>query len=359
MRNKKRLSQEYMELLKRNQGSINKVESVVESTETVLADCEDEEIEVKKINETDEADTIIVLEEKDELASSDENNLQVISLQEEEAPEYVSEINDNESDNIKDQREHNEPDDNIVIERHLVRTYLRRAMKSLAPETPKRRRRRPYLRYYNSSTQSSFPTYDKLMKVVREERWKHKEMITALTNTTFALERRPGVEMVERRNRRRRHKHAAQDQCGELVLSYHRPKQLDQQNRSQITPSSDSNKPWSVKVNGIVSSPINDKRCSFVPNKNVHFDSLVTFDDASTPVPIRPERRNKIGLFRQVRQVTLRNEKPEDIQDCPARPRRSYKCKEITPLTLTLLPLNYHNTENIPGKYFQFLLLKI
>merc|ERR1712012_1120414 len=117
MRNKKRLSQEYMELLKRNQGSINKVESVVESIETVLADCEDEEIEVKKINETEEADTIIVLEEENELASSDENNLQVISLQEkeEEAHSYVPEINDNE----RDQKEHNEPDDNIVIEKHL------------------------------------------------------------------------------------------------------------------------------------------------------------------------------------------------------------------------------------------------
>ena len=356
MRNKKRLSKEYMELLKRNQGSINKVESVVESTETALTliDCEDKEIEVKKINETEETDTVIVFEEKDELVSSDENNLQVFSVQEEEAPEYVSEINDNESDNIKDQREHNEPDDNIVIEKHLVRTYLRRAMKSLAPETPKRRRRGPYLRCYNSSTQSSFPTYDKLMKVVREERWKHMEMITALTNTTFALERRPGVEMVERRNRRRRHKHAAQDQCGAVVLSYQRPKQLDQQNRSQITPSSDTSKPWTVKANGNVSSPINDKRCFSVQNKSVHFGSLVTFDDASTPVPIRPERRNKTGLFTQVRQVTLRNEKSENIQECPARPRRSYKCKEITPLTLTLLPLNYHNTENIPGKYFKF-----
>ena len=183
------------------------------------------------------------------------------------------------------------------------------------------------------------------MGLVREERMRHREMITTLNNTTFAMDRRLVVDRVERRSNRRRRQLP--------------PRQRDEENQIQ-----QESRQWHCTQNQL------KKECpekGYVNKdesggmKSVHFGSMVTFDDSSTPVPIRPNRKKQpksISYCLQTRRETdstqysriiVQEKREEFIPNPPPRPDRSYKGREMTPLTLALLPLNYQQMDKIPG----------
>ena len=131
--------------------------------------------------------------------------------------------------------------------------------------------------------------YERLMKLVGQERVKHREMINSVNNTTFALSRRPLP----------------------TYKNYNLP-----QRRRHVKPS-----PPLAK----------DRKKS---SKSVRFGTLVTFEDGGTPVPIRPARR------RPSQRSTSTSGKLMDLTGpredfVPEKPRRVYAGRRVTACTLS------------------------
>ena len=150
--------------------------------------------------------------------------------------------------------------------------------------------------------------YERLMKVVSSERSKHREIINSVTNTTFALSRRPLP-----------HKHF----------------------KPRLRKTSPEPSPPSIK------------------RKSVRFGNLITFDDNSTPVPVRPPRKkshksprlssssrtfsNQAPTLTRRRGLMSSNDTVDSFDEediTPEKPRRAYKGREVTPLSEALQPLH-------------------
>ena len=154
--------------------------------------------------------------------------------------------------------------------------------------------------------------YERLMKVVSSERSKHREIINSVTNTTFALSRRP----------------------------------LPHKNfKPRLRKTSPKPSPPSIK------------------RKSVRFGNLITFDDNSTPVPVRPPRKKTQKSQRisssarkfsnQAPTLTRRgfmssNDTVDSFEEediTPEKPRRAYRGREVTPLSEALQPLHDRHSD--------------
>ena len=138
--------------------------------------------------------------------------------------------------------------------------------------------------------------YSRLMTIVSAERSKHRDIINCVTNTTFALSRRP--------------------------LTY-------------------KNNKMKLRMECITTPPLQSTRTKR-STKRVRFGTLVTFEDNSSPVPIRPPRKKSLRLKRSSSSPRTSRQRPLNShhEDCvPQRPHRVYKGRGVTPLSEALQPL--------------------
>ena len=224
--------------------------------------------------------------------------------------------------------------------RNMIKAYLRRSLQTerQAARLPTPTRRRREVSY--PVTSSSF---QRLIAIVRSERDKHRQMINMVTNTSFALSRRPLVTKSKYLEKRKRTKF--ETKLGQEIEESSRARDRESQHSQRDKSDSKS-------------------------TRSVHFGTLVTFDDNSTPVPIRPPRKKTLRIpawvkrskFRGYKTTTpavslrrktfLRKESNEELGEAPEKPARIYKGRGATPVTEALRPIVTHQYQSSLGECY-------
>ena len=269
---RKRLSKEYMELLMRYQKSLNVIQedcSVSGSVHSLEEGPSENEINPERTNEvvsgvTPENEEINI---KQEVKSVGENIFE---------DDIIDRVIENNILNLSDKSEETNID--RKPKPRPRRRICRNPFENFKP------RRSAFVERANSLH------YERLMKLVGQERLRHREMINSVNNTTFALSRRP--------------------------LSSHNNHSSISQRRKKVK------------------SPPPLPKVTKKSNKRVRFGTLVTFEDGGSPVPIRPTRRKPPRSGK----LTTSAQKMEDLprQDfLPEKPRRVYAGRAMTGSTLS------------------------
>ena len=354
---KKRLSKEYMALLQRNQNSVMTVgqaqppplpeddephgQKYLETpVEDIQVNCVEEIFEIERENEENAFNDCVCHEIKhcQDIGVDEDNDIVVLNIESPTEPIYDSDFDDKGVEQT------------VNDERNMIKAYLRRSLQAerqaarIAP--PTRRRRRDV----SSTSSTSYPvtssSFERLMAVVRSERSKHREMINLLQNTSFAMSRRPLVtksRFVEKRMWKHRESHL---------------------NPTQADP---------LKKNAKLSENNQIFKSERKYTKSVHFGTMVTFDDHSTPVPIRPPRkktqripvrfkmtsvRSKIRGCRTTPSISIRRKtllrKTQDSEEAlgaaPEKPARIYKGRGCAGVTQVVQPLVSRHYQSAMGE---------
>ena len=228
------------------------------------------------------------------------------------------------------------------IKRLLQKSILEAKVKIKPPSTPSRTKRSMFVLGPDYQVKSS--SHEKFMRFVKDERSKHKEIINTLSNTSHTLSRRPVKSTTSKflEERRRKYPYPALRKSKTIV---------------------------SLKSKKFLTKNEQKK------DKNVHFGGLVTFEDKSSPVPIRPPRKKNLGKSQRKSNswINLRHEKTapklilsrktmmdvileddKEAQDeTPEKPNRSYKDRDATPLSQALQPLVCNQYSFALGKVVQ------
>ena len=144
------------------------------------------------------------------------------------------------------------------IKRFLQKSILEAKVKIKPPSTPSRTKRSMFVLGPDYQVKSS--SHEKFMRFVKDERSKHKEIINSLSNTSHTLSRQPVKSTTSKflEERRRKYPYPALRKS-KTILSLKSRKFLTKNEQKK--------------------------------DKKVHFGGLVTFEDKSSPVPIRPPRK--------------------------------------------------------------------
>ena len=367
---KKRLSKEYMELLRRNQNSVMTVGLAQPCLVLPPLRHQDREEEHRDDRGREHQDLrgyeTTVLEQ---INSEKEHNSETIDPAEQINFEKENTLNEEGSSSQPkpemEQNYDNEAEDEICInlenpqekeaeilgenvsemtdsdQRNMIKAYLRRSLQTERQEarlpTPSRRRRREVSYPVNSSS------FERLMAIVRSERDKHRQMINMVNNTSFTLSRRPLVTKSQYLEKRKRFKFGTN---------------LNQEDEEA---SKDKRRKSSDKIQ--------EGKLDVKSSRSVHFGTMVTFDDNSTPVPIRPPRKKTLRIPAWIKRsrsrvyktttptVSLRRktfqrknqESDEDLGDAPEKPVRIYKSRGATPVTEALRPIVRHQYQSSLG----------
>ena len=361
---KKRLSKEYMELLRRNQNSVMTVGLAQPCL--VLPPPRQEDLSKENHNERDhepqvneghdpqDYETTVVTDqinlEQENIENVKETEDGFIDYSNEPKHEVEQSHNTEavDNDNCIDLENNQEVEvlgENVSEQtdcdkRNMIKAYLRRTLQTERQEarlpTPTRRRRREVSYPVTSSS------FQRLMAIVRSERDKHRQMINMVTNTSFALSRRPLVTKSKYLEKRKRTKF--EPKLGSEDEDATRDKFFEESKQSRV------------------------EKSDVKSSRSVHFGTLVTFDDNSTPVPIRPPRKKTLRIpawvkrskFRGYKTTTpavslrrktfLRKESDEELGEAPEKPARIYKGRGATPVTEALRPIVRHQYQSSLGE---------
>ena len=359
---KKRLSKEYMELLRRNQNSVMTVSQAQPCLVLPPPRHEDPDQEHQDDGDQehqDDSDYVpyeTITEEEEEKVEQEVTEVGQdigdgdVDCKNKPKPQFEQDKDTEDVVNGECIEIENAPEIEIIRDdvgevndcdkRSMIKAYLRRSLQTerQAARIPTPSRRRREVSYpVNSSS-----AFQRLMTIVKVERDKHQEMINMVRNTSFAMSRRPLVIKSKVREKGKRNKEKSQGPEDEGV-------------------STDK---------CFKSSPSGQSRVDKLdvkPSRSVHFKTLVTFDDNSTPVPIRPPRKKtlrfptwaKRSRFQGCkttpavslrRKTFLRKESEEDMGEAPEKPSRIYKGRRATPVTEALRPIASHQYESSLGE---------
>ena len=341
-------------MLKRHQRNQNNIDNMhpVSSLDSIDGEnCKEDgnssSIQDNNVNVIEEAD---VYEERDDESNLSEYISEVkISHVEDQC---VSLIANHEDSKIESPESSTDQEDEIGLEMdvsRLKKTLIVSYLKQISSISEEAKRRRRHLRA-QAQVQASSSSHEKLMKIVRDERSKHREMINRLENTTFEISRKPLTT-----------KKCKYLQDAQIKYSYSLFHQANNIVRKKLQAYNTSSAEKDTQKES--------------KSRSVHFGTMVTFDDHSTPVPIRPPRKKsakKLLSFKPVPrprarawvarsgsassqlQLARRKMEVKEFQSpdedkpgpppapAPAKPSRVYRGRGGTPLSRALAPLAGH-----------------
>ena len=302
-------------------------------------------IQENNVNVIEEAD---VYEERDDESVLSEYISEVkISHVEDQCVSLIASDEDSKiesPESLPDQEDEIELDMDVSQrKKSLIVSYLKQ-ISSISEEAKRRRR---HLRA-QARVQASSSSHEKLMKIVKDERSKHREMINRLENTTFEISRKP----------------ISTKKCKYLQ---------DAQPKYSYSLFHQANNIVQRKLQAYNTSSAEKDTQKESKSRSVHFGTMVTFDDHSTPVPIRPPRKksakklwsikpiprprarpwvaraasSQLQLARRKLEVSEFQSPDEDKPSpppapAPAKPSRVYRGRGGTPLSRALAPLAGH-----------------
>ena len=332
--------------MKRHQRSQNNVDNMhpVPSLDSIhVENCKEDGnssgVQENNVNVIEEAD---VYEERDDESNLSEYISEVkISHVEDQC---VSLIANHEDSKIESPESSTDQEDEIGLEMdvsRLKKTLIVSYLKQISSISEEAKRRRRHLRA-QAQVQASSSSHEKLMKIVRDERSKHREMINRLENTTFEISRKPLTT-----------KKCKYLQDAQIKYSYSLFHQANNIVRKKLQAYNTSSAEKDTQKES--------------KSRSVHFGTMVTFDDHSTPVPIRPPRKKsakKLLSFKPIPraarsassqlQLARRKMEVKEFQSpdedkpgpppapAPAKPSRVYRGRGGTPLSRALAPLAGH-----------------